>query len=515
MAETDYDVIIAGAGPVGIFLSCELALAGISTLILERELDPSSPWKEPGLGFRGLQTTSVEAFYRRNLLNQLLGASAKDRPTHLTKRREFQFVGHFAGIMIDGNKVDWTRFKYLLPGPSVVPAPTTVSQVESVLAARANELGVRILRGVAVSGFVDCGENVQVTAGEHSFTAQYLVGCDGGRSTIRQLGGFEFLGSGDEFTGYVTNCEINELEKFDKGFVRTSNGMYINVPYDMYVNGPSANSGRTNMYAIDFRLDNDRLQPVTREQFEEVLHRVSGIDVTVKALHLATKFTARAMQATEYRRGRILLAGDSAHIHSPIGAQGLNTGIGDAMNLGWKLAATVKGLAAPGLLDTYHKERHPVAAGVLEWTRAQVTTLRPDSFGRAIGDVVKSMTSSPDGAAYMVERIWGIGQRYAIEDTDAHDLVGRSVPDIEFDDGRRLGPLLSQGKFLLVDFENDAAAEVFSQALCDKITHVRGHAETEFGMKQMLVRPDGIVAFASSEPGQIDRINVALSQWIN
>jgi 2-polyprenyl-6-methoxyphenol hydroxylase-like FAD-dependent oxidoreductase len=183
---------------------------------------------------------------------------------------------------------------------------------------------------------------------------------------VRKQGGFEFAGTEPEFTGYSAKVDLVDAEQLAPGRVVTERGMYF-----------QSQPGYLNLQDFDGGAFHQTGEPVTREHLQAVLRRISGTDVTVDALHVATTWTDRARQATQYRNGRILLAGDAAHIHAPLGGQGLNLGIGDAMNLGWKLAATIHGTAPEGLLDSYHAERHPVGARVLDWSRAQVAVMRP------------------------------------------------------------------------------------------------------------------------------------------
>ncbi|HZQ53132.1 MAG TPA: FAD-dependent monooxygenase [Bryobacteraceae bacterium] len=368
-----HDVVIAGGGPVGLFLACELRLAGISVLVLERMEDFRSPLKAGWMGMRGLNVPSVEAFYRRGLLDAVrsssLGWMRTDGPPEIKLGTEDRldsppaprFAGHFAGIMLDAEKIDFSRQPYILPGPSASGGMVSLEAIESLLAERAMEMGVNLRRGVAVTGFADDGDGVTIFAGKQSFRAQWLVGCDGGRSTVRKQAGFEFPGTEPELTGYVASVELADPEKLRPGFNLTRTGMYVNGP------GP----GRIGVVEFDGGTF-DRAAAITRENLQEVLRRVSGTDVTITAVQVASTYTDRARQAITYRKGRVLLAGDAAHVHSPFGGQGLNTGLGDAMNLGWKLAATVQGWAPKHLLDTYTEERHPVGAWALNWTRAQV-----------------------------------------------------------------------------------------------------------------------------------------------
>jgi len=353
-----YDVVIAGAGPVGSFLACELRLAGVSVLALERMEDPHSPLKAGWMGMRGLNYPSVEAFYRRGLLEEVRGCAlgwmnagprqgvdlaGSARPGSAPAPR---FAGHFACIMLE--KIDLSHRRYAVGGPSATGGMISLEGIEMLLAERAAELGVDLRRGMAVTNFTENENGITVFAGEESFEGRWLVGCDGGRSTVRKIAAFEFEGTEPEFTGYTASAKIADPEKLQPGFNLTEMGMYLVGP------GPD----RIGMIEFD-GASFDRTQTVTLESLQAVLRRVSGADVTLTSMEVASTYTDRARQATTYRKGRVLLAGDAAHVHSPLGGQGLNTGIGDAMNLGWKLAATIQGWAPEGLLDTYTAERHP------------------------------------------------------------------------------------------------------------------------------------------------------------
>ncbi|CRG84550.1 hypothetical protein PISL3812_01819 [Talaromyces islandicus] len=490
------NVIIAGAGPVGLFLACELAAADVSVLVLERDVGPDSPWKSGFFGRRGIHRRAVEALYRRGLLEKVVGPN---RPPVFKKTEGFQFGGHFAGIMLNSNNIDFSQWDYQLQGPTFNGGATTLEKMQTALLERAQSLGVQVLWGMPVSQVKDEGESVKVWAGDQCFEAQWLVGCDGGRSTVRKVADFKFEGTEPELVGYAVQSQLENQELLSSGFCHTNKGMYVNA-------GPG------HVFAIDFDTSFDRSQPVTAEHFQTVLRRVSGSDVTVKSVELASTFTDRAKMVTEYRKGRILLAGDSAHIHSPLGAQGMNAGIGDAINLGWKLAATIKGNAPPGLLDTYHSERHPDGKWVLEWTRAQVATLRPDPYGNALANMVRSMISTSDGCTSFARHIWGVSQRYDLG--DAHPLVGRSAPDFEFDDGQRLGAKLERGNFLVVDFSGSASVAQLVQSWEPVVGYSGSNAKENFGFKALLIRPDGIVAWLSTDEVDADALKKALSRWV-
>jgi len=499
------DVIVAGAGPVGLLLSCELALAGVRVLVLEREPQPESPLKAPPLGIRGLSVASGEAFHRRGLLDELLAAAEASRAAagavaqaaKAGAPRQAQ-AGHFGGIGIDAAKVDLSRRPYRLPNPASTNFAADMRSVESVLAARAAALGVDLRRGRAVDALHDDGQLVTVHAAGQTFSAPWLVGADGGRSSVRRLAGFDFVGTEPEFTAYLATVDIADPDKLLPGRQTTPHGFYFNQPGQIAI--ADFDGGAF-----------DRSGTITREHLQAVLRRVSGTGVTLRAVHLATSFTDRARQASAYRRGRVLLAGDAAHIHSALGGQGLNAGLGDAMNLGWKLAATVRGDAPAGLVDTYQAERHPVGQWLLDWTRAQASLMRPGAHARALEGVVRELAGTVDGATYFAEQLWGLALRYDLG--EAHPLAGRGAPDFEFDDGSRLAHHLRGGRGVLVDFGASAPLRALAAAWRDRIAYVDVAAQDACGLAALLVRPDGVVAWASDDnPDLADAVRAA-ARW--
>jgi hypothetical protein len=254
-----------------------------------------------------------------------------------------------------------------------------------------------------------------------------------------------------------------------------------------------------------------RTQPITLEHAQAVLRRISGVDVTLTALKLGTTWTDRAYQATTYRRGRVLLAGDAAHIHSPLGGQGLNLGFGDAMNLGWKLATTLRGDAPDGLLDTYTAERHPVGMQVLDWSRAQVALMRPSPASRALEATVRDLIDTRDGATYFAERVWGVSIRYDLG--ASHPVIGRSAPDFEFANGTRLGEHLRNGRGLLLDFWGSASLQALAGRWSDRITYLASDAKDQVGLTAVLVRPDGFVAWAAEGTPNHGEAAQAAARW--
>lgn len=484
-----HDVIIAGAGPVGLFLACELRLAKLSVLVLERAQDPASPLKRPPLGLRGLSTPSIEAFYRRGLLDQLAPLQA---PTQGAG-------GHFAGIQFFLDDVDTSRWPYRLPGPAGTHLPADMQQIEAVLAARAHTAGVDIRRGRSVDAFVQSDEIVTVHAGSETFRARWLVGCDGGRSIVRKAAGIDFTGTDPEVTGYSVIARLAGAGSLRPGRNYTATGMYtFQAP------------GTIAMVDFDGGACH-RTQPITREHVQAVLRRVSGTDVTLRTLRLAATWTDRAHLAAAYRKDRVLLAGDAAHIHSPLGGQGLNLGLGDAMNLGWKLAATVRGQAPAGLLDTYTSERRPVAEKVLDGSRAQIALMRPTRSTRALEAIVRDLIGTRDGATYFAERIWGVSLRYELG--GRHALVGRSAPDFELAGGRRLGELLAEGAGLLLDFEASVPLQALARRWDGRIRYISSAARDRLGLSALLVRPDGVVAWVGEAPPDLGDAEQALRRW--
>jgi 2-polyprenyl-6-methoxyphenol hydroxylase-like FAD-dependent oxidoreductase len=500
-----HDVIIAGAGPVGLFLACELRLAELSVLVLERLEDPHSPLKRLPFGMRGLWGPSVEAFYRRGLLERMASQGRGGdgvpgpRPGSMAPGSKLRGpAGHFAGITFDYGNIDPSRWTYRLPGPADLQLGSEMEHLERVLADHALSVGVEIQRGHGVEGFESSTDEITVHAGGQRLRARWLVGCDGGRSTVRKQGGFDFVGTDPEFTGYSVQVELTDPSILPLGRHYTPTGMYTQWQ-----------PGAIGMVDFDGGAFH-RTQPADREHVQSVLRRVSCTEVTLKALTLAATWTDRAHQATTYRQGRVLLAGDAAHIHSPLGGQGLNLGLGDAMNLGWKLAATIRGDAPDGLLDTYTAERHPIGARILDWSRAQVALMRPNRHSRALEAILRDLIDTRDGATYFAERVWGVSLRYDLGAD--HPLVGRSCPDFELEDGSKLGPLLHPGTGLLLDFAPPSLQSVDGH-WDTQVKYVPTTPKNPLGLTALLVRPDGFVAWATDTPATPDQVTQAAARW--
>jgi len=296
--------------------------------------------------------------------------------------------------------------------------------------------------------------------------------------------------------------DIVDPEKLKPGRNVTPTGMYL-----------QSQPGYVMIQDFDAGAFHSSEKPITLEHIQQVLRRVSNTDVTISSLHAATTWTDRARQATTYRSGRVLLAGDAAHIHAPLGGQGLNLGLGDAMNLGWKLAATIHNEAPEGLLDSYQTERHPIGIQVLDLSRAQVAIMRPDPDARALHEIVRGLMDTRDGATYFAARVWGINTQYDLG--DGHALAGRSIPNFEIEDGTTIGELMHQGKGVLLDFDSNTSLKTLANEYGDQIKYISGNAKERLGLSAVLIRPDGIIAWASDGYPDYSELQKAAARWFS
>ncbi len=507
MNET-FDVVVAGAGPVGLMLACELRLAGVDVLVVERLAEMDRTIKAGAIN-----VPTAQAFDRRGLLPELLARQqvaieaiktfagpsviSGDRPP---------IAGHFAGIMLPFDVIDGDDPAFAGVGPAGRAILVNQQGIEEILADRAAELGVVVRRGVELTDLTDDGNGVTVRCGAESMRAAWLVGCDGGRSVVRKLAGFDFPGIDPEITGRQAAVEMSDTEGLQQGWHDTDNGIYVYGPtpgrfVTVELDGPPA----------------DRDAPVTAAELEASLRRVTGVPVRVTAVHSATRFTDNTRQVSDYRRGRTLLAGDAAHVHSPFGGQGLNIGIGDAVDLGWKLGAVVAGRMGEELLDTYTAERYPIGAWVLEWTRAQVALMRLDRRSKALREVMAELLSTGDGATTVRRRISGVLHRYNLG--GGHRLVGAVVPDLDLSDGSRVAEHFGAGSGVLFDFTDSAELRATAAEWRDRVRIVTAkpmESQDFRNLAALLVRPDGYVAWAADEGGitrDLPDLTAALHRW--
>lgn len=511
-----YDVVVCGAGPVGLMLAAELRVRGVSTLVLEHLAEPSNTIKAGSIN-----VPTAEALYRRGLLPEIREIQEQAQAKMLeffAKRQAGPAAGgappappkpraHFAGLW----KLDPTRLDPAdLPDAPVGSVMLIPQQpLEYLLAEHAERLGVEVRRGYTVTGLHDDGDGVDVTfdgpGGSGRVRAGYLVGCDGGRSTVRKAAGFAFDGTDPVITGHQAIATLEGAEELQSGWHRTPTGLMVYGPVPGRVltveyDGPPA----------------ERDTPVTVEELQASIRRVSGVDVTVTGIQSVTRFTDNARQVPTYRIGRVLLAGDAAHVHSPFGGQGLNLGVQDAVNLGWKLAATVQGHAPDDLLDTYTTEQHPIGARVLDVTRAQVALLRPDAHTTALRTFVSELMDLDAGNRYFTKMISGLWIRHELG--DGHPLVGARTPDPELTGAEgveRLGDLCHDGRPVLLDLADSAKLRETADGWSDRVRIATARAPERDDLAALLVRPDGFVAWAASadtEP-DLDTLRTALTRW--
>ncbi|WP_043263439.1 FAD-dependent monooxygenase [Streptomyces sp. CT34] len=491
------NVVIAGGGPVGLLLAGELRLHGIETLVLEQGQQGQG---EPRT--LSLHARTLESLDRRGLLSDF--AAAQDGIAGLADYRrqlnDHGTRGHFAGIyQLGRNEAEAEQ-------PHGLLLPREI--VKELLGKRAESLGAVVRCGQEVTGLEQDEAGVTVTVrtaeGSYPLRADFLVGCDGGRSTVRKSAGIAFPGTGPSVVSRMGRgvFEVAGGGELPVGWQRTDGGWYMRMP-----------DGR--IAVTEWEVPDDLESPVTVEELAEAIHRVTGRRVTLSEPEFVTRFTDSARQASSYRAGRVLLAGDAAHIHFPAGGQGVNLGMQDAFNLGWKLAAQCRGGAPQGLLDSYGAERHPVAARVLQNTRAQVALMRPGPQVDALREMFVDLMGMDEVNTYLSEIIYGTGIRYGGAPDD-HPLVGtfaRDLPLTTPGGPTRLAELLRPGRPLLLGLNSAGSAALDTAApWSDRVALVRAEAERPYAAT-LLVRPDGYTAWAAEGAVDTQSLRAALTAW--
>ena len=489
------DVMVVGAGPVGLLAAIELTLGGLRPVVLERLAAPSPMLKAMSIGPLG-----VEALQRRGMAAAIV--AAQERTVEAMKAFAHRngpdvraggtkFSGHFAGLPL--LRKDAQR------EPERHARPADQQAVEAMLAERARALGIEVRRGREVTRIAprDDGVDVEWTSFARAgrLRCAWLVACDGGRSAVRKMAGFEFPGTDPTLTMLQALADIDHPERLGPpGWRRTSSGVFSYGPFP----------GR--LFMLDFSgPPPDREAPVTREEVESVLRRVSGADVRVRSLGSANRWTDNTRLVDSYRRGRVLLAGDAAHVHSPFGGQGMSLGLVDAANLGWKLAAVVRGEMPESLLDTVTAERRPVAEAVLSNTLAQLAILRPDPQSGALRELIATLLPLDDVNRRVGEMMTGLSTRYDLG--SARDDVGRLVGDRSLGADASLYALLQDGRGVLVDATAEGTASRVVEARTPRVRCV-----TVDEGPSMLIRPDACVAWIG-EGGDADGLEEALHRW--
>ncbi|HKA69745.1 MAG TPA: rifampin monooxygenase [Actinomycetes bacterium] len=459
-------MIVTGGGPTGLMLASELRLHGVHVLVLEKETEPTRHVRALGLHVR-----SIEVLDQRGLLERFLAHG-----------QQYPLGGFFAGIDKPApDRLDTAH-------PYVLGIPQTIT--DRLLFERAVELGAEIRRDCELVGLSqdDDGVTAELADGTQ-LRSRYHVGCDGGRSTVRRLLGVGFPGEPTRVETLLGEMEvavppetlvavIAEVRKTHKRFgaVPFGNGVYRVVV-------PAAGVAE------------ERSAPPTFGEFKQQLRAFAGTDFGVHSPRWLSRFGDATRLAERYRVGRVLLAGDAAHIHPPTGGQGLNLGIQDAVNLGWKLGAEVGGWAPEELLDSYHTERHPVAADVLDNTRAQMELLSPEPGIQSVRRLLSDLMDFEEVNRYLIEKLTAIGIRYDFG--DGHELLGRRMRDARLKRGR-LYELMHGGRGLLLDQTGRLSVADWA----DRVDHVVDGSE-ELDVPAVLLRPDGHVAWVGEAQNEL------------
>jgi 3-(3-hydroxy-phenyl)propionate hydroxylase len=476
-------VVIAGGGPTGLMLAGELALARVDVAIVERRENQELPSSRGG----GLHARTIEVLDQRGIADRFL-----------SQGRVAQVAG-FAMNPLDISDFP-TRHNYGLA--------LWQRHTERILAEWIGELAVPIYRGREVTGFTqdDTGVDLEVSDGG-TVRAAYLVGCDGGRSLIRKKAGIDFPGW-DASVSYLI-AEVEMAEKPPFGMRRDDKGTYAL--------GPHEDGKRVGVVLREDQIGSG--DDPTLEELRAALIALYGADYGLRSATYISRFTDMARQAASYRAGRVLLAGDAAHVHSPVGGQGLNTGVQDAVNLGWKLAQVVKGTSPESLLDTYHAERHPIAARVLRITMAQTGLSRGDARMDAVRETITELMRMDEPRKRYAAMMSGFDIHYDLG--TGHPLLGRRMPDLDLvtDAGPlRLFTLLHEARPVLLELGDRGAFDLAAWA--DRVRRIDARYAGAWELpvlgavsapRAVLIRPDGYVAWVGE--GTDEGVREALTRW--
>jgi 2-polyprenyl-6-methoxyphenol hydroxylase-like FAD-dependent oxidoreductase len=490
----EHAVVVAGGGPTGLMLAGELALAGVDVAIVERR--PSQDLAGSRAG--GLHSRTIEIFDMRGIADRFLSEG------------QVAQVAGFASVRLDISDFP-TRHPYGLG--------LWQNHIERILAGWVGELAVPIQYGSDVTGFAqdDTGVDVQLSDG-HSLRAEYLVGCDGGRSLIRKAAGIEFPGWDPTTSSLLAQVEMTEEP--ETGIRRTPSGMHAIGKVEYEIKGGEVvykKGGTVGVMLTESQVGNTD-EPTLRDLSERLI-AVYGTDYGVHSPTLITRFTDMTRQAAAYRDRRVLLAGDAAHVHSPVGGQGLNTGVQDAVNLGWKLAQVVKGISPEGLLDTYHAERHPVAARVLRDTMAQVALMRVDERIEALRETVSELLSMDEPRKRFAAKMSGLDIHYDLG--EGHPLLGRRMPDLDLvtpAGTARVFPLLHDAHPALLNLGEPLGFDISPWA--NRVSAIDATYAGDWELPVLgrvtapaavLIRPDGYVAWVGD--GTDSGLRDALTTW--
>ena len=491
---TEHAVVIAGGGPTGLMLAAELALAGVDVAIVERRASQDLPGSRAG----GLHSRTIEVLDQRGVADRFLSEG------------QVVQVASFGSTRFDISDFP-TRHPYALG--------LWQNHIERILAAWVEELAVTVYRGREVTGFAqdDTGVDVALSDGQR-LRAQYLAGCDGGRSVVRKAAGIEFRGW-DPTTSALL-AEVEMVEEPELGMRRDASGIHSlgKVEYAIRDGEVVYKEGGTVRVMVTESHVGTTSEPTVRD-LSEGLIAVYGTDYGIHGPTWITRFTDMTRQAAAYRDRRILLAGDAAHVHSPVGGQGLNTGVQDAVNLGWKLAQVVHQTAPESLLDTYQAERHPVAARVLRNTMAQVALMRVDDRIEALRDTVSELLSMDEPRKRFAAMMSGLDIHYDLG--EGHPLLGRRMPDLDVDTPGgtvRVFTLLHDARPVLLNLGKPSGFDISPWA--DRVVAIDAEYAGDWELPALgqvaapaavLIRPDGYVAWVGD--GTDNGLRDALTTW--